>query len=506
MIFKKIFGKTLDAAKKSAMQMYGENYKVYDESEGEEEAGITVVVDEKKRAGRNPHQEPKKSEGVHFERSDLPEGIDENKIAPQLEALRKIAEEQSRKKEETRTVQKRKNQQFRQVLTKPTDTMATQQSLFGSKETPLTTYSRKSVRPAAALPESSMNENKQNKQSPARASEITQTADPDQSGRSLLNQFDQTGPRLKKPLVKPKPAEQKSETPPSRSQEREISALHKRFDRLESLLGQHLLSSNIRYISHPAFQQLLRTGIPVSLVTEWFTAILNEGIDPHDQTKRFMARLSEILKGVLSVDSSAEPRKFQLFTGPAGSGKTHLIMKLLLHSDFLKERKACVITLTPPKEKGPYYTILKPFCKDHKIPLFEVTGGMDITDRMEEWSDYEFVLIDTPSLQIEQESSFREYWKVRQMMAPLTPLEVHFVVNVARNKHYFSSTSSAHHPLQPDYIALTHLDEIAELGSVIPFLNQMDASARYVSTGTEIPGSIDTFKPKRFAQKLLQEE
>lgn len=508
MIFKKIFGKTLDAARKSAKQMYGEDYRVYEEKEGEEESGITVVVDEKKASSRKPATGSEEGD-VRFERSDLPDGIDETKIAPQLEALRRIAEEQSRKKEQTRNIQKRKNQQFRQVLTKPSDSISEQPSLFSNREKPVTTYSRNSVRQPITSQEKGSSKAKEPEEASSAGVGLSRPADPDQTGGSLLNQFDQTGPRLKKPLIKPKPAEEKPETRNQqipRAQEREISALHKRFDRLEALIAKQLVTPNVSFVSHPAFQQLIRSGISVSLVTRWFSTIINEGIDPYDQSKRFMARLSEILKEVLSVESNTKPLKYQLFTGPAGAGKTHLIMKLLLHDDFLKERRCAVLSLLPADEKGPYYTILEPFCRDQAIPLYEVRKGVDITEKLEEWSDFEYVLIDTPSLQMEQEHSFREYWKVRQMMAPLTPLEVHFVVNAARSRHYFKSTSSSHHPLQPDYIALTHLDEMDHPGSLVPFLDEMDASVRYVSTGDEVPGSIDTFKPVRFAQKLLQEE
>lgn len=509
MIFKKIFGKTLDAAKKSAQQMYGDNYKVYDENQSEDEAGITVVVDKKKPGKENRGEAEEERDGVRFDRSDLPEGIDESKIAPQLEALRKIAEEQNRKKEEAQTSQKRKNQQFRQVLTKPNQTGGKQSSLFGSSEKPLATYSRKSVKAAAFATGNSDDPEQETGKAPAANRRSRLQPDPDQSGGSLLNQFDQTGPRLKKPVVKPKPVEEKSEPAVpkvSRAQERDIAALHKRFDRLESLIAEQLVSPNVSFVSHPAFQQLIRAGISVSVVTRWFSTIINEGIDPYDQSKRFMARLSEILKEVLSVESSAEPMKYQLFTGPGGSGKTHMIMKLLLHDDFLKEKRCAVISLRPADDKEPYYTILKPFCNDHKIPFFEVSKGVEITTQIEEWSEFEYVLIDTPSLQMEQEHSFREYWKIRQMMAPLTPLEVHFVVNASRSKYYFRSNTSAHHPLQPDYIALTHLDEIEKPGALIPFLDEMDANVRYVSTGVDIPASIETFKPVRFAQKLLQEE
>jgi flagellar biosynthesis GTPase FlhF len=50
MILKKFLGKTLDAAKKSARQMYGDDFVILESSSSEEkeEAGITVMVKQQK--------------------------------------------------------------------------------------------------------------------------------------------------------------------------------------------------------------------------------------------------------------------------------------------------------------------------------------------------------------------------------------------------------------------------------------------------------------------------
>ena len=113
-------------------------------------------------------------------------------------------------------------------------------------------------------------------------------------------------------------------------------------------------------------------------------------------------------------------------------------------------------------------------------------------------------MIDTPSLSIEQEESFRDYWKIRQLLTPVTPLEVHFVVNAARSKFYFANATAKNHPMQPDYISITHLDEITQWGPIIPFMKEMGCAARYISTGTSLPTSLMEFNPQWFAQKVLE--
>lgn len=530
MIFKRILGKTIEAAKKSAKQMYGDSYKVFDSSEdGDEKAEITIVVDKSKDQQNQPSARkgdrlPDSSAGeqVTFEKSGDSTGIDEEQIAPELKVLRQIAKEKKKSKQYA----KKDDKVFKQVLNNTNDPFRGQSSRTepAQKKQP-NVYGRDAIR--SARYKSAPDEKKPSisrSYRPSLTSQAVQSRSPkepdetaekiprqdkygspvskqESSGNNLLNKFDQSGPKIKKSMPS-----SSSDEPISRYPEREIKALHKRFDKIEALLDSNLILSNIEYISHPAFQQLVQTGISISVVSGWFSRIINEGIDPAGQSTLFMSKLSEIIKEVLSVESSTEPLKFQLFTGPSGSGKTELIMKLLLHQDYMASRKTAVISVIPnPDTHKHYYTILKPFCTDHEIPYYEISAGSDIHKFLSEWEEYDFILIDSPSLQIEKEESFRQYWKVRQLLAPLTPLEVHYVVNVSKNRHYFHSSAALHHPLQPDYIALTHLDEITQWGAVIPFFQEMDASTRYISSGKCIPESLETFKPAWFAQKLLQD-
>src|SRR5690625_2356129 len=291
-----------------------------------------------------------------------------------------------------------------------------------------------------------------------------------------------------------------------RRDRQEVAALHKRFDKLEKLLGSSLISSNFDYVSHPAFQQLVQTGISTSVIARWFSSIIKQGVDPYDQPETFMVKLSGIIRETINLPAEGEPHKYLLFTGPSGSGKTHLIKKLALHDDFMADRKVGVISLLPQgKESEFYYTVMEPFCKDRGIPWFPVRNGKEVTRLLEEWESYDHLLIDTPSISTEQDHSFRQYWKLRQLVTPLAPLEVHYVVNAALSRFYFQQSLATHHPLLPDYVAITHLDEISQWGPIIPFLDEMGCAARYVSTGSSVPYSLKEFNPAWFAQQVLDE-
>src|SRR5690625_7070162 len=79
-----------------------------------------------------------------------------------------------------------------------------------------------------------------------------------------------------------------------RRDRQEVAALHKRFDKLEKLLGSSLISSNFDYFSHHAFQQLFQTGISTHVIARWFSSIINQAFALSDLPTYPMFKLSNL--------------------------------------------------------------------------------------------------------------------------------------------------------------------------------------------------------------------
>jgi len=490
MIFKQIFGKTVEAAVKSAKQMYGDNFTVFQTSGGDEkkQPGISIIADKKHTNRKGPG--PKKRKPVYFERSGHSRHQTQvkNNFSDELQSLRKIAESQFTDSPQNRpSAQPEKKNGFRE---KTKFTPASKNG-FKPKPKPLDVYGRQSVRNAATV-------------LPAHTqADVITEAVPEKKARpnrTLLSRFDESKPKLNT-----EGASQTAFIHPEKKKAREIQALHKRFDKLEALLDSQLMSSNLEYASHPVFQQLIQTGIHPGVASEWFGRIIKKGIDPINQPENFMSEISAIIKKALTNGDASKPKKFQLFTGPSGSGKTSMIMKLLMDSTMMNHKKTAVVSVLPAGEQqNSYYTILEPFCSGHNIDYLKIGVDEDISPFIRQWENYQFVLIDTPSLAIEQYNTFRKYWKLRQFLSPLSPLEVHFTVNISMNRHYFRSSSTMNHPMKPDFLALTHLDEISEWGPVIPLFEKMGCTARYLSIGDSLRSSLKQFDPAWLAKKILE--
>jgi len=488
MILKNIFGKTVEAAKKTAYQMYGDDILILEASEPTHEgqkAKVTIFSDSKAqekpalptRAKTFRDSLKEEEKGVQFERSSVAVNDRKSDESSNLLSLRKYATEQ---------ILIDKKNGVEKELVGTVEQFLPREEPFQEKNSQQF-YRRASLRPEAK--NNIKEENILNDDAPAT---ITQTAG------KFITHF-----RESKPKENFSEARMAVQSPIEN--QKAIKALHKRFDKLEALLDSSLISANLDYACHPVFQQLVKTGINTSTVSGWFSTIIKNGIDPFEQNELFMAKLAGILRSSLGKVPTKDPSQFMLFAGPSGSGKTSLIMKLCLHPDFMLNKKVAVVTVHPQQSPGDaYYSILEAFCTDQNISHFAVKKGLDVNDYINEWKEFDHVLIDTPSLSIEQEDSFREYWKIRQLLTPLSPLEVHFVVNAARSKFYFANTTAKNHPMQPDYISITHLDEVSEWGPVIPFMKEMDCAARYISCGSTFPTSLSEFSPQWFAQKVLE--
>ncbi len=489
MILKNIFGKTIEAAKKTAFQMYGDDILILEATEATSEsqkARITIFSDSEKSA-EQPAEAPRRAfreslkqedSGVQFERTGVRMATQENRESPKLANLRKYATEQ---------IIKEKKETLEKEPVMASSTFLPQKEEIQEK-TSGQFYRRANLRPTLQ---------KNIEEEEILRDETPEPVIPKTAGK-FITHFKES-----KPKESARDLLRATQTPMENQQA--IKALHKRFDKLETLLDSSLISANIDYACHPVFQQLVQTGINTSTVSGWFSDIIKDGVDPFDQTELFMAKIAGLLRDSLGKQVTKEPSQFMMFAGPSGSGKTTQIMKLCTHPEFMLTKNVAVVSMHPQNKSGEYYySILGAFCADNNIPYFEIKKGLDVNDYLEEWKAFDHVLIDTPSLSIEKEESFRDYWKLRQILTPVTPLEVHFVVNAARSKFYFAEATAKNHPMQPDYISITHLDEITQWGPIIPFMKEMACTARYVSTGTTLPTSLMEFNPQWFAQKVLE--
>jgi flagellar biosynthesis GTPase FlhF len=277
----------------------------------------------------------------------------------------------------------------------------------------------------------------------------------------------------------------------------EIRSLKKQLNKLEAKISESVILANIDFVSHPSFQQLLKAGIPAITIASWYKNIMDEGYTPENNPKAFLLQLGKQLRSNLPSKPPSNPVKNLVFVGNSGSGKTHLIMGLATNKTIFKNLDIAIINVHLPHHPNKY-TVLEPFCRDRNLPFYSVSNGADLTKLNSELQEYDHVLIDTPSVALFDENAIDSYWKLRQILASITPMEIHMVVNA--NSQSILNKMPNSNPVQPDFIDVTHLDENDKWGQLIPFVHPYNCSLRYVSQG---PAKIEKFEPASFVETIL---
>lgn len=490
-MLKKFLDKTLEAAKVSAQQMYGDDFSTSGKAATVEDDTATGSSSRQKRdRDRSDSNQQAKEEhhvnhsGVKFERSGDAAASSVHNPSPGLQALRRYVEEQESGHPDLDNTETEESSNPQESAKKEA-TITSLHPMNKEKKGTGDVYSRASIRTSKPTYTRDLNTSKQ----PAALRSVPK---PTAGGSSRFNM----------------PAQAVSEAaevplPVNNEDQYEMSALHERFDKLESLLNSAMVSSNLDFVSHPAYQKLLKAGISTSVISGWFSDIIKQGIDPYDQNEMFMSKLSALIRDMLDHSVPNNHGRYMLFAGTSGSGKTNLVMKLSTHPELTARGKVAVVTLYPEENESSYYTVLEPFCRDNGIPCYKINFNTPIAPLLDEWDEYDHILIDTPSISADQDQALRQYWKMRQLFAPLKPLEAHYVINAAVNSPYLQQLSGAHQSLRPDYVAITHLDAVSQWGPLIPFLSEMDCSARYTNSSANIAERSGEFNPTLFAHKVL---
>lgn len=279
--------------------------------------------------------------------------------------------------------------------------------------------------------------------------------------------------------------------------------LHKRLDRLESLMHLALSTSDGDVVSHPLFHRLVHKGVSKRLIRSWFEELTKQGLHPEKQSELFSSKLLQLIDELLQESQADAPAKTMLFTGRAGSGKTHVITKLLSLPDFLKNKKVAVAFFHPDTgQPGTNYSILEPFCKDHDINFYSFQTADGIEELQDDWPTFDHFLIDTPALDRGSDTLIEAINLLKKKLGKQSDYEIHYLVNTAVNGTAFNDPLA--HAIDADHIVLTHIDQSLKWGKAVQLLTNSRYKLRYISSGPSMTDELLPFIPLKFARKLLR--
>lgn len=204
-------------------------------------------------------------------------------------------------------------------------------------------------------------------------------------------------------------------------------------------------------------------------------------------------------KGI--VEGKKKP-KVVFFLGPTGVGKTTTIAKIASKYQVEKEKKVALLTadtyrIAAAEQLRTYANILE-------APFRVIYSEEELKTACEEFSEYDFILVDTAGHSHQNEEQRRDMKKLIHALDDTVEKEVYLVLSATTKYKDLLSIADTYSKLTDYNIIFTKLDETTTVGNLLNLKLHTGAEISYVTCGQNVPDDIEDFNPQKTVKQLLE--
>jgi len=296
------------------------------------------------------------------------------------------------------------------------------------------------------------------------------------------------------------------EAPSSTTREEMVEA---RLELLENRLGgltqgrQNGMRAR-RWVAHPFFGRLLDEGMRPDTVASLFDELTERGLHP-DRSSRDEVRwaLAQVVCHNIQVASAPTLGHPHVFLGPAGAGKTSLLLKLATQGGGLNCRDPMVIHLLPDANRQSAYQNPTDLYRRFGLPVQGVRTKEEMANAMDRADEFGQVLIDTPPLPLPLGRASTVLRRFDRLLRPVRTRNVHFVLNATQALDSLDEEALAKSPIEPHAVAITHVDAAQTWGRMVEWLVGFDLPVQFISDGPSVPEGARAFSLRWFVQDVM---
>ena len=185
------------------------------------------------------------------------------------------------------------------------------------------------------------------------------------------------------------------------------------------------------------------------------------------------------------------------FIGSTGVGKTTTIAKLA--SLFTLEKKCKVALITADTYRIAAVEQLRTYANILNIPIKVVYKEEEIADCIEEFSDYDLILIDTAGRSYQDTGHLQE---LKELLERVEDKQVYLVLSLSTKNSDLKKTVAAY-DFTDFSLIFTKLDETLAYGSILNLKQATGRPLAYVTTGQNVPEDIAELDPYETANQIL---
>ena len=233
---------------------------------------------------------------------------------------------------------------------------------------------------------------------------------------------------------------------------------------------------------HPLLRPLMAAGVEQEVAQELLRRVPrlphNAAVDALRRT--LTARIP--IGGALPRES--RHRQVAVLVGPTGVGKTTTIAKLAAIHALDYNRKVALLSLDTYRIGA--IQQLRTYAELINLPLHIATNAEEVQEGLEQFAEYDLVLIDTIGRGQRDEEHLQE---MRQALLPVKGI-VYLTLSATADSATLLDAAQRFSIFEPDAVILTKLDEAARVGNCVNLALRGSLPFAYFTTGQRVPEDI----------------
>lgn len=201
------------------------------------------------------------------------------------------------------------------------------------------------------------------------------------------------------------------------------------------------------------------------------------------------------------IELTESKPKLVFFVGPTGVGKTTTIAKIA--SRFKVEKGKKVALLTADTYRIAAAEQLRTYANILDTPIKVIYSAEELNDTLQEWKDYDLVLVDTAGLSHKNEEQRNDIKSLISGVSEEYEKEIYLVLSATTKYRDLKEIVDVYKTEFEFKLIFTKLDETSCYGNILNMKLYTGADLSYVTCGQNVPEDIEVFNMQKNVKILL---